>query len=129
MIRRSASLYAAALDRAWDESDAKTRPAVVRSFLQLIIRQRSAKLLPRIIDRLQALDLARRKTQAVTVQVATAAAGQTVTTELKKALGKIEVTVQEDQAVLGGAAIRLGDTVIDGTIATQLKRLHTQLTS
>lgn len=129
MTRRSAAMYAAALDRAWSEAPVKDRPGIVKHFLELVIRQRASKLIPRVIERLAALDQQRRKSPAVTVRVATEHAGMVVRDELHQVLGKADVTVHEDPAILGGASIRLGDTLIDGTVATQLQCLHTKLIS
>jgi F-type H+-transporting ATPase subunit delta len=52
--------------------------------------------------------------------------------ELKSALEKhfrktIEATVSVDPALIGGARITVGDTVIDGTIQAQLSAMATQL--
>ena len=52
--------------------------------------------------------------------------------ELKAALEKhfgktIEATVNIDPALIGGARITVGDTVIDGTIEAQLSAMATQL--
>ena len=54
------------------------------------------------------------------------------TAELKAALEKrfgkkIEATVNVDPALVGGARITVGDTVIDGTIEAQLAAMATQL--
>jgi F-type H+-transporting ATPase subunit delta len=47
---------------------------------------------------------------------------------LEKRFGKtIEATVSVDPALIGGARIIVGDTVIDGTIAAQLGAMATQL--
>lgn len=47
---------------------------------------------------------------------------------LKKRLGcEVEITSRVDKSILGGAIIRAGDTVIDGSITAQLDRLSSEL--
>ena len=51
-----------------------------------------------------------------------------LTVALEKRFGrKIEATVNVDPALVGGARITVGDTVIDGTIEAQLAAMATQL--
>lgn len=53
---------------------------------------------------------------------------QRITSALKKRLGReIELTCTVDESLLGGAIIRAGDLVIDGSVAGQLERLAYQL--
>ncbi|MGD0963677.1 MAG: ATP synthase F1 subunit delta [Candidatus Acidiferrales bacterium] len=40
---------------------------------------------------------------------------------------KIEATFQEDKSLLGGAVVRIGSTVYDGSVREQLNRLRQQL--
>ena len=40
---------------------------------------------------------------------------------------KIEATFQEDKSLLGGAVVRIGSTVYDGSVREQLNRLREQL--
>ncbi len=47
---------------------------------------------------------------------------------LARKLGrKVNVTFQTDPAVVGGAAIQIGDHLVDGTVRTQLARLRQEL--
>ncbi len=47
---------------------------------------------------------------------------------LKNAPGKkIEARFQEDEALMGGAIVRLGSTIYDGSVRDQLDRLREQL--
>ena len=49
-------------------------------------------------------------------------------TALKKRLGcEVEITSKVDKSILGGAIIRAGDMVIDGSVTTQLDRLSSEL--
>jgi F0F1-type ATP synthase delta subunit len=53
-------------------------------------------------------------------------------TQITRALGEklgvaVETEVRQDPAILGGLIIRIGDRVIDGSIATRLQQLRTAL--
>lgn len=41
---------------------------------------------------------------------------------------KVELTFEHDESVIGGAIIRAGDLVIDGSVAAQLERMRQSLT-
>ena len=52
-----------------------------------------------------------------------------LTNALKKKLGlDVEVTCRVDESLLGGAIIRAGDMVIDGSVSGQIERLSIELT-
>jgi F-type H+-transporting ATPase subunit delta len=42
---------------------------------------------------------------------------------------KVSVEFSTDPAIVGGAAIRIGDHLVDGTVRTQLARLRQELLS
>jgi F-type H+-transporting ATPase subunit delta len=49
---------------------------------------------------------------------------------LARKLGrKVTVTFRTDPAIVGGAAIQIGDRLVDGTVRTQLERLRHELLS
>jgi F-type H+-transporting ATPase subunit delta len=51
-----------------------------------------------------------------------------LTAALEKRFGKrIEAAVSVDPALIGGARVTVGDTVIDGSVAAQLQAMATQL--
>lgn len=53
---------------------------------------------------------------------------QTISSALKKRLGReVELTCTVDESLLGGAIIRAGDLVIDGSVVGRLGRLANQL--
>lgn len=100
---------------------------MTRHFLELLRRQRATKQLPRILDWIGRLeDVAVGRTR-VTVTGATATDADHLTKELSKKLGAVTVTTATDPSLIGGLAIRIGDTVVDGTVATRLKNLHQHL--
>lgn len=51
-----------------------------------------------------------------------------LTDRLSKATGKqMQITADVDPALIGGLVARIGSTVYDGSLQTQLKKLHQQL--
>lgn len=55
---------------------------------------------------------------------------QQITAALEKISGKkVDVATHQDPALLGGVVAKLGDTVYDGSLRTQLRQLRSQLTS
>lgn len=127
MKRLSSRDYAIAVVEAWQETKAKDRPVVARKFLELLRRQRAMKLLPRILDWITRLDDQATGQTRVVVTGATKLDADSLTTMLTKKLGAVAVSTVTDERVIGGLAIRVGDTVVDGTVATRLQRLRSHL--
>ena len=51
-----------------------------------------------------------------------------MTTALERRTGKkIEARFREDESLVGGAVVRVGSTVYDGSVREQLTRLREQL--
>lgn len=102
-------------------------------FLYLLIDKRREATLPEVNREFQALSNAARN---VLPAVATAATRLTAEERaglvqmLARRTGKtIELQEEVDAELIGGVIVRLGDTIIDGSIAGQLRRLHQQLLS
>jgi F-type H+-transporting ATPase subunit delta len=98
-----------------------------RNFIRLLAESRRLKLLPEIaalyeIQRREAEKTVRAELiSAFPVSDAHKAA---VTTALKKRLGReIELGCSTDSTLVGGAIIRAGDLVIDGSVHGKLERL------
>lgn len=128
MKRLSSRAYATALIAAWAETSAHERPTMTRRFLELLRRQRAMKLLPRIIDWVNRLDDEAAGRTRVTVTGAVDVDAHNIIKALTEKLGAVTVTTATNPALIGGLAIRVGDTVVDGTVATRLKKLHHHLT-
>lgn len=127
MKRLSSRDYATALMGAWQDAAAKDRPAVARKFIELLRRQRATKLMPRILDWIERLDDQAAGRTRVVVTGAGKLETDTLTKTLQAKLGAVAVATRTDERVIGGLAIRVGDTVVDGTVATRLQRLRTHL--
>jgi F-type H+-transporting ATPase subunit delta len=100
-------------------------------FLYLLIEKRREAVLPEVNRQFRALSF-----QAANILPVTATVAQHLTREerahLIEALGHrtgktVELAEELDPDLIGGVILRLGDTIIDGSIAGQLRRLHQQL--
>lgn len=101
------------------------------SFLHLLIDRRRISLIGEIKSEFDQM-LRRERNVASAVAVSAVALTPAQTSALEKALerrtGKdIELTTEVDPSLMGGLLIRMGDTVIDGTVKGKLERLREQL--
>jgi F-type H+-transporting ATPase subunit delta len=110
--------------------ESQMSPLTIR-FLSLLIEKRREATLPEVNREFRALsDAARNVVQAVATVAAhlTAEERTRLTEMLARRTGKtIELREELDPELIGGVVVRLGDTIIDGSIAGQLRRLHQQL--
>ena len=101
------------------------------NFIRLLAENRRLKLLPEIatlfeIQRREAEQSIRA--ELITAFPVTEAQQATVTAALKQRLGRdIELECKTDASLLGGAIIRAGDLVIDGSVRGKLERLGNSL--
>jgi F-type H+-transporting ATPase subunit delta len=101
------------------------------NFMRLLVQRRRIHLLLAIVD--CALQLLAEKAGISTAQVRSAVALSVQQVEqLQQRLsahtgGNVHVDVAVDDSLRGGLIARIGDTVFDGTIETQLARLHRRL--
>jgi F-type H+-transporting ATPase subunit delta len=89
-------------------------------------------VLPEIAQGFESLRAEEEKTikaELVSSQEVSDAQKNALSEALKKRLGRnIELTCRIDESLIGGAVIRAGDLVIDGSISGQLERLSSELT-
>ena len=103
------------------------------NFIILLSENRRLTLLPQISHQFEVMKANREK--AVDVEVASAQPldleQQKVLSEAlsKKLQRKVNMQVSLDKSLLGGAVIRAGDTVIDGSIRGRLTKLAESLNS
>ncbi len=102
-----------------------------RNFIKLLAENRRLTLLPEITA---LFEFMRREAEGkIDVEVVSAkeisqAQLEAVTKALKARLGReVNVTTRTDESLLGGAIIRAGDLVIDGSIRGRLDQLSTAL--
>ena len=106
-------------------------PRLFVRFLQTVIRHRRHALIPEIAIQYHALvdELEGRVHAHVTVsREPDAKLSKVVSDRLSKVLGKSVVPhFAVDEAILGGTVIRIGDTVMDGSIRRRLVRLRQRM--
>ena len=104
-----------------------------RNFVRLLAQNRRLPLLPAIAEQFEALRAEVEKTAAVEVTSAVplneeqrAKLAAALKTRLKR---DIQMTTAVDAALIGGAVIRCGDLVIDGSIKGRLAQLQNELSN
>lgn len=101
------------------------------NFLKLLIRKRREDLIDECVREFQVL-LAEHS-NSVDAEAATAvpmepAQQERLTQSLQVLTGKtVRLTTHVDPSLMGGVVVRLGDTVIDGSVRGKLERLEQQL--
>lgn len=105
----------------------------VRNIVGLLVRRRRIEQLPRVVAEFVRLDDRR---QGITHASATSSAPLTdlevkaLTARLEQMSGgRIELTTDVDEDLLGGLIVRVGDRLIDGSVRGRLERLRQQLAS
>lgn len=100
-------------------------------FLFLLIDKRREAVLPEVNREFRALSYEAHNILPVTARVATRLTPEErtrLTQILSRRTGKtVELSEEVDPGLIGGVVLRLGDTIIDGSVAGQLRRLRQQL--
>ncbi len=103
------------------------------NFLKLLLEYGRVSVLPEIAEHFDALKAAIENTVDVTVTSAVRmgpAQEQSVVAALEKRLGrKVNLSTEIDENLIGGAVIRAGDVVIDGSLRARLEGLANALTA
>lgn len=102
-----------------------------RNFLKLLLEYGRVDVLPEISDRFDALKAEEENTVEVTVTSAAALSADQVNEieqALKSRLGRnVTLSTETDTDLIGGAVIRAGDVVIDGSVRARLEGLANAL--
>ena len=105
----------------------------LRNFLFVVVENRRAALLPQIRQAFEALLHARlgiAEAQVNTAAELTGSEKAELVRALERLTGKrIEPRYALDPALIGGAVVRIGSTIYDGSVREQLNRLRAQLVS
>ena len=106
-------------------------PRLFVRFLQSVIRHRRHALIPQIAIEYQTLvdEVEGRVHAHVTVsREPDSKLEKTVSDRLSKVLGKLVVPhFTVDETILGGTIVRIGDTVMDGSVRRRLARLRQRM--
>ena len=101
------------------------------NFVRLLLEYERVAALPEMSELFEQMKARVENTVDVTVTTATALSDvqkQALVAALKKRLGReVRLTVEVDETLIGGAVIRAGDVVIDGSLRSRLERLSTAL--
>ncbi len=103
------------------------------NFLRLLIEYDRVAVLPEISEQFEILKANAENTVEVTVTSAaamSAAQKNAITAALQERLGRtVELDTEIDESLIGGAIIRAGDIVIDGSLRSKLNGLANVLIS
>jgi len=101
------------------------------NLIKLLVENRRLTVLPEIAQQFETLKAEAEKTIEAEVIAAfevSAEQQKLLQQQLKKRLGReVSLTCRVDESLLGGAVIKAGDTVIDGSTLGQLRKLSTNL--
>jgi F-type H+-transporting ATPase subunit delta len=101
----------------------------VRSFLAVIIEHRRINILPQIVRQLQ-LEMDRRmgvtEAEVTVAHELTADVQRDLEQRIAQATGgrSLRANYRVDRGILGGAVVRIGSTVYDGSVKGKLERLR-----
>jgi F-type H+-transporting ATPase subunit delta len=105
----------------------------LRNYLFVIVDQRRAGLLVEIEEAFsRILDARQGITQAAVTSAAELTPGERaeLVAVLAKLTGeKVQAQFATDAALIGGAVVRIGSTIYDGSVRTQLERMRVQMIS
>jgi F-type H+-transporting ATPase subunit delta len=99
--------------------------SAVRNLAKLLTRKRRTAIADQVVDAFEEMVNAERGIALATVTTAQAlddAGRQAVMAAVRSATGasNVNLTEQVDREILGGAIIRMGDHIIDGSVRTRL---------
>jgi F-type H+-transporting ATPase subunit delta len=105
--------------------------AAVRNFICLVVDHRRTEILREMVQAFTG-ELNKRlgieEAEVTSARELSTAEKKELTTVLERRTGKkIEARFQEDKELLGGAIVRLGSTIYDGSVREQLNRLRQRL--
>lgn len=103
----------------------------LRNFIYVIVDHRRTEMLREIETAFREELNARlgiADAEVISARALTDSEKREVTTALERRTGKkIEANFREDRTLLGGAVVRVGSTIYDGSVREQLERMRQQL--
>ena len=106
---------------------------ITRNFLFVVVDNQRTQQLPHMIERFQ--EVVRQRQGVAEAEVESAMElNATQKTQLLQTLErrtgkKIQAKYSLDAALLGGAVVRIGDTIYDGSLKNRLNQMRTRLTA
>ena len=104
---------------------------IVKNFLFVLLDKERLATLPAIskeIDRMLEDKAGRVTAEVTSAQPLTGPQLQQITASLEKLSGKkVFIAKKEDASLIGGVVAKLGDTIYDGSVRTQLRQLRDQM--
>jgi F-type H+-transporting ATPase subunit delta len=101
------------------------------NLLRILVSRQRMHLLPNIVREFEALELEARGIAEADVTVARSvgeAEQEVIARRLSEITGKqVHVQVHVDPGILGGIVVRIGDQLIDSSVAGRLQRLRQRL--
>ncbi|KKU13638.1 MAG: ATP synthase subunit delta [Parcubacteria group bacterium GW2011_GWC2_45_7] len=119
--------YAVLLYELTHEAKKAELKEIGQSFLRLLIKGRALHLLPRILKLYENYYNACAGITDVEIVTAQEMSRKAVQTIKKTVEGKVELRQRVDQAVIGGALIKINDWMIDNTLKTRINKLRQKL--
>lgn len=104
---------------------------IIRNFLFVVVDNQRAHLLPEIVETFE--EVLRQRQGVAEAEVASAVAlsetqKSTLMRTLERLTGKkIQAKYSLEPGLLGGAVVRIGDTIYDGSLRNRLNRLRVRL--
>jgi len=107
-------------------------PAIFLRFLQILVTKRRQMLVPEIASEYDALlDQSEERVHADVTVARDLGVGEEagIAAQLTRVLGKRVIPhVSVNPAILGGVVVKVGDTVMDGSLRRRLNRLRWRIT-
>lgn len=133
MKKISPKQYALALFSATIEASEKHISQIMENFVKLVVANHDRKKIPDIIHSLDALYVASGRSFQVSVTTVSQISKNDVES-LKNVLkknfgGDIDIMTNQDESILGGAVVRINDTIYDGSVRSTLSTLYNKLIS
>ena len=104
-----------------------------QNMIKLLAENRRLSVLPEIARQFETLKAEAEKTieaEVISAYEVSAEQQKLLQGQLKKRLGReVSLTCRVDESLLGGAVIKAGDTVIDGSTIGQIRKLSVKLAS
>lgn len=108
-------------------------PAEAHRLGQMLVDRKRLDIVPGIKESLAGLILQDRGVAIANVTTATELTNEQRTMieeQLAKVVGReVQLETTVDPSIMGGVVARIGDVLIDGSVSSQLRRLHERLTA